>query len=167
MLRHHPLRSGASSSVFYHHLCSREGPQLTLWGQPWPEDGAASPYLYDGCQAGQRGRDLQPGCFQGCGIHVDLVGSVVEVLEVRLWSQLMADVANNYADDCKSTYSTTRCCQQVALESILPWKALGQVGLSRLSHPAHHHSQPCSGMRQQFLGVRSCCGARISDPINP
>lgn len=129
--------------------------------------GAVSPYLYDGCQAGQRGRDLQPGCFQGCGVHADLIGSMVEVLEVRLRSQLMADVANNNADDSKSTYSTTLCCQQVALESILSWKALGQVGLSTPSHPAHHHSQCCSGRRQQFPGVRSCCEARIRDPINP
>lgn len=56
MLRHHPLRSGASSSICYRHLCSRERAQLAPWGSALASGhspgGAANPYLYDGCQAG-------------------------------------------------------------------------------------------------------------------
>lgn len=56
MLRHHPLRSGASSSICYHHLCSRERARLTPCGSALARGhstgGAVGPYLYDGCQAG-------------------------------------------------------------------------------------------------------------------
>lgn len=109
----------------------------------------AEPHLYDGSQAGQGGRNLQPGRLQGRGVHSALVGAVVEVLEVRLWSQLIADVANNDADDSKSACRQHREVRSCVELCSLSWKAPGQVGLCTGSHPAHPHPHG-------VIGVTSC-----------
>lgn len=117
ILRHHPPRNGVSLSS--HHLCCR----LSVWAGH-----TAEPHLYDGSETGQGGRDLQPGRLQGRGVDTALVGAVVEVLEVRLWSQLVADVANNDADDGKSP-----CRQHGQVRSCVPCpgRLLGRWGCAQ------------------------------------